>query len=1846
MQRLLYTVAIFAIILMFSCDSPTAPFDDSLPDRFTLSTSISPEVGGTVQPSEGEFLDGARIELRATANEGFIFQEWQGDRTGTDNPDIFLIRRNMNITSVFAEIKFQLEVNVIGEGTVTQELIDNEASKIQENEITKPSSTVTENGIDVQRDGLDLRDSRSVDLRQPEAGNVRLQQDRAPPQADKQEEVQIHSEITEDQVIATYRLTAEPAEGWQFDRWEGDLTGDENPTEIIVDSDKNVTAIFVQIGTEEFTLELTTEGQGLVDIDPDLAAYPDGTEVTLNAVPEEGWRFARWQGDLGGNENPAVLLMDDDKVITSVFEVVGAPQLTVSTQPSQTTAGEAITPAPAVTLVDGTGDPLQGISVTMSLNQNSFTDSSTLSAITNDNGIATFTNIAIATAASGYRITFDAELEDVSDIESSAFSVVAAAGDPSNSSATVPDGVAGEETIITITVQDEFDNPVSGVADDLNATVSGANSATAAVTEQGADGEYRAVYTPTNSGEDQIEITLDGDPIDGSPFTSEVTTSDVSSANSTASVDPEELRVGNTSTLTITLRDDQNNAVSGLADEISISGVGNATFGNITEDGGNGIYTSEVTNTVAETLNLTIIADKVTITENLVITFLTGDPDAIEIITGNNQTGTVSQELAEPLTVEIIDEFSNSIEGETVVFEIIEAPEGASGQSLDQTSVQTNSEGRASATLTLGDVPGDYLVEAAVGTTGSVTFIATAQIGEPSQMIITQQPGATVAGSAISPAPSVEITDDAGNPIEGISLTVSETDGYTFDAGTLSIATDGSGIAAFIDLVIETTGTYSLVFNADAAGVDNVTSDPFEVESAAGEPANTTASVPDGTAGNPTAITITVLDQFDNRVSGIAGDLAITVTGVNSATPTASETAIPGEYSASYTPTVAGEDEVAIMLGGTSIAGSPFTSTVTVSDISATNSSVEADPISLQAGDSSTLTIELRDDSNNPISNVTDFTLNVSGEGDVGTVSETSTAGTYETSVTNTTAQTVTVTVTADGVQLQDQPEITFMAADPSTMTITTEPEASIAGEPIVGPPTVEIVDSYGNPVPDIIVNVTEQDDASFITGSEISVSTNSSGFAIFGNIAIGPVGSYNLVFSSAGVTNRTSNVFTISSADPDAGGTTANVPNGSAGDATNITVTVRDAFGNRVEGVASLLEVSVTGGPNEGAEIATITDSGNGVYSTSYTPTGTGDDEITITLDGVGIEGSPFTSTVSTSDAEVVIMEQQPLETVAGEIIVGPPSVQVNDGLSNGVPGVDVTVSIQGGMEFDGGVLTQTTDAGGIAVFGDLVLNTADSYVLIFDAVGVTDDVSTDPFDVTPAAVSTSQIVSGNNQSAVVTQILAEPFILRVEDTFGNPVSGHTVEFATDQAPDGATGQSLSETVTTTDALGEASTVLTLGDRTGTYTVSTSAGAAGTREFTATADPDEADSFVLGSVSSPQTAGQNFEISITAFDEFGNTATGYSGTASLSTTAGTITPDEAVFSSGQATLDVSVSEAGIEQTITATDVGIEGTSNSFEVVSGGVDADESSANATTPHTADGIDASQLTIELLDSSGNVISGLSNEDFDIGLTGNAVSGEVLEFSDGQYQASITNTVAETVNVTVTVNSVQLTDQPQIEFTAGEATQISSLTIADAEITLDGSTTVTATVLDANTNPVQGVSVNFVSNEPDRATVASPVLTNASGEATATVTGSNNESGEVAITASISDADANVAISDSKTVGLTVQTGSADAAESTISADPSTGLTADGSDSSTLTITLRDSGGNLLEGEDVFFAITAGTGGSLSSGPWTTNASGQATATLTSTDINTIEVTGYLGLDDGGLSVGSVIVEFDI
>jgi poly(beta-D-mannuronate) lyase len=66
-------------------------------------------------------------------------------------------------------------------------------------------------------------------------------------------------------------------------------------------------------------LTLLKSGSGRVTADPAGGVYEAGSQVTVTAAPDAGWRFDHWEGDAAGGANPLVVTLDQDLVIRAVF---------------------------------------------------------------------------------------------------------------------------------------------------------------------------------------------------------------------------------------------------------------------------------------------------------------------------------------------------------------------------------------------------------------------------------------------------------------------------------------------------------------------------------------------------------------------------------------------------------------------------------------------------------------------------------------------------------------------------------------------------------------------------------------------------------------------------------------------------------------------------------------------------------------------------------------------------------------------------------------------------------------------------------------------------------------------------------------------------------------------------------------------------------------------------------------------------------------------------------------------------------------------------------------------------------------------------------------------------------------------------------------------------------------------------------------------------------------------------------------------------------------------------------------------------------------------------------------
>ena len=68
------------------------------------------------------------------------------------------------------------------------------------------------------------------------------------------------------------------------------------------------------------TIGIEPSEGGLTDPQPGDHIYTEGTQVTISATAEEGWEFAGWSGDISDLDNTVVVMMDQNRVITTNFE--------------------------------------------------------------------------------------------------------------------------------------------------------------------------------------------------------------------------------------------------------------------------------------------------------------------------------------------------------------------------------------------------------------------------------------------------------------------------------------------------------------------------------------------------------------------------------------------------------------------------------------------------------------------------------------------------------------------------------------------------------------------------------------------------------------------------------------------------------------------------------------------------------------------------------------------------------------------------------------------------------------------------------------------------------------------------------------------------------------------------------------------------------------------------------------------------------------------------------------------------------------------------------------------------------------------------------------------------------------------------------------------------------------------------------------------------------------------------------------------------------------------------------------------------------------------------------------
>ena len=140
-------------------------------------------------------------------------------------------------------------------------------------------------------------------------------------------------------------LTATPNTGYHFKEWQGESLAGlviTNNKFTMPDSNVAIKAIFEEdspFAPTKHTVTVKTDGNGIAFASPLLAVT--GTEITLTAMPKEGYHFKEWQVISGGVaiENNKFLMPDTNVEVNAVFEKDAPPAPTDPGKPSISVTG-------------------------------------------------------------------------------------------------------------------------------------------------------------------------------------------------------------------------------------------------------------------------------------------------------------------------------------------------------------------------------------------------------------------------------------------------------------------------------------------------------------------------------------------------------------------------------------------------------------------------------------------------------------------------------------------------------------------------------------------------------------------------------------------------------------------------------------------------------------------------------------------------------------------------------------------------------------------------------------------------------------------------------------------------------------------------------------------------------------------------------------------------------------------------------------------------------------------------------------------------------------------------------------------------------------------------------------------------------------------------------------------------------------------------------------------------------------------------------------------------------------------------------------------------------------------
>jgi hypothetical protein len=953
----------------------------------------------------------------------------------------------------------------------------------------------------------------------------------------------------------------------------------------------------------------------------------------------------------------AGVVVTQTDTVTVIPAAVAA--LAFAVQPSDAVAGATIAPAVQVELQDAFGNHVTSgtNSVTVAILDNPsggmLSGTKTVSAVS---GVAAFSPLSIDLAGSGY--TLAASAAGITGATSNDFNVTPGAASRLAFFAQ-PSNVTAGATItpaVHIEIQDGFGNRVSTATTSITVAFS-ANPSGGTLLGTTFRAAVAGVATFDNLSIDTAGVgyRLRGTATGLTPDTSVafsvmagaaaqlVFTREPSSTAATVAITPEVQvtardALGNTAvgfggSVTVAIGTNGGGGIlSGATTVAAVSGV--AVFSTLSIDGAGTGYTLTAT--------ATGLASATSTPFNIIV----GPAAALSFLTPpTNAPG--GGTLSPAVEVEILDAGGNRVTSASTSVSLTLAGNPGNGTLSGTNPVNALNGVATFATLSIDSAGSGYTLAAtATGLTGTTSADFDITVGSAVQLAIVVQPSNTSGGATIAPALQVEVRDAGGNRVPSgmysVVLGIANNPGSGTLSGTTQVSSAG-GRATFADLSINNAGTgYTL--SASSSGLAAATSSSFDIIVGTAtqlaflaQPTSTTGGVPLGPA-----VTVEIQDAGGNRVMGATNGVTIGVgTNPNSGTLSGTTTVAAASGLATFSTLIldsagTGYTLTASAAGLAGAASSAFNVTVGV----ASTLGFRIQPVNTAGGLTITpaVQVEVRDAGGNRVTAATNtVTVGIASNPNGGALSGTKTAAavagvaTFGTLHIDSAGIGYRLGATASGLSGAISSAFDITAGVPARLGFQVQPSNTAAGASIAPAVEVEIQDAGGNRVTTATNSVTmaiaANPGTSTLSGSNPRSAVG--GVATFSNLSLNKTGTgYTLRAVSGSLTPDTSAGFNIIPGGVDAGLSSLVAATDTLGqcayscipgiDASTVTVTVKDQFGNPASGSPVVLAANGLG------NAFSPSNSGNadasGVFTAAFSSAVTGAKTISATAGGTAI--------------------------------------------------------------------------------------------------------------------------------------------------------------------------------------------------------------------------------------------------------------------------------------------------------------------------------------------------------------------------------------------------------------------------------------------------------------------------------------------------------------------------------------------------------------------------------------------------------------------------------------------------